>query len=113
MLGKFGLIKWALATSETTINASIADRIVRNLNETASPLLMLDAIAKNPETDIILNNVQFIGVDNRFFKLYPGNEGMNISPGKALYRDGFEDTRPIRFRVDVPSGRYLVTVFLG
>ncbi len=36
-----------------------------------------------------------------------------VEPGKALYRDGFEDDGPIRFRVDVPSGEYLVTVFVG
>jgi len=36
-----------------------------------------------------------------------------VHPGKDLYRDGFEDDGPIRFRVDVPPGRYLVTVFVG
>jgi len=34
-------------------------------------------------------------------------------PGKALYRDGFEDIRPIRFQAKIKPGKYLVTVFLG
>jgi len=36
-----------------------------------------------------------------------------VQPGKALYRDGFEDERAIRFRCDVAPGEYLVTVFVG
>jgi len=36
-----------------------------------------------------------------------------VQPGKDLYRDGFEDDKPITFRADVPPGEYFVTIYVG
>jgi hypothetical protein len=36
-----------------------------------------------------------------------------VSPGRELYQDGVEDSKPIRFQSSVKPGVYLVTVFMG
>jgi len=66
---RLGNARFALQTGDRFVRAEMASEIGAKLNTLASPLLMIQGISINPESEARINRVQVVGVDSSFWEL--------------------------------------------
>jgi len=66
---RLGKTEFALHTEERFFRTSLADELSTTLAVTAVPSILVHGIASNSEKDLQVNNVQVMGIDDRFWLL--------------------------------------------
>jgi putative ABC transport system permease protein len=66
---RLGNIKFAMQTGDRFVRAELANDISTDLNIATSPLLMLESIAINTESNIRINKTQIYGINDSFWAL--------------------------------------------
>lgn len=66
---RLGNTKFAMQTGDRFVRSELANTISKDLNIATSPLLMLESIAINTESNIRINKTQVYGIDQSFWEL--------------------------------------------
>jgi putative ABC transport system permease protein len=68
---RLGRVQTALIGGDRFFRQLLADDLAQRLVMDAAPVIVLPAVAINPDTDRRVNSVQLVGIDDRFFRLGP------------------------------------------
>jgi len=66
---RLGKTRFALQAGDRFVRAKLASEIGEKLSTATAPLLMVQGIAINPESEPRINKVQVVGIDSSFWKL--------------------------------------------
>ncbi len=66
---RLGKTRFALQAGDRFVRAKLALEIGEKLNTATAPLLMVQGIAINPESESRVNKIQVVGIDSSFWKL--------------------------------------------
>ncbi len=102
-LARLGQVEQALTLPEHFCRAKLADDLAAELHTTVAPVLMLRGSATLPDGRARANDVQVLGVDDRFWKL-GGARNQNIAVNARLAEQlGVRIGDTIIVRVELPA----------
>jgi len=87
-LSRLGKVQLALNAQDRFFRAELSDNLEIRLGYTTIPALMLKGIAINDENTARANNVQVIGINERFWKLRNGEpDSVNLQDDSAIINE--------------------------
>jgi putative ABC transport system permease protein len=92
---RLGNTRLAMQTGDRFVRARLATELGAKLNVRTSPLLMIQGVSVNPESEARINRVQVVGVDSSFWALC-GIDIDNISKDEAVISSNISQKLNIR-----------------
>ena len=105
---RLGRVQTAVIGGDRFFRQQLGDDLSKRLAANVVPAIVLPAVAINPETDRRVNQVQLVGIDDRFFRLGPikrvSNAPLAIDPDS----DSAILNEPLARRLEIKPGGEIV-----
>jgi len=103
---RLGATKYAISSGDRFFRTRISDDLSGKLRTTVAPLLKTNGIAIAGAGERRINNVQILGIDGRFGKLWDtANVDGRISADEAIINDHLERLISLPAKIDTHTAR--------